>query len=296
MRIKRRSAALLINALFLHTLLASLNCAAAFSEEEFEYYIKEGYQPLYDEQDGDYPENTYLINGDVTVKRGKTLTFYPGSRIIVTKNARIQVEGTLICQGTPLNKITFSRLENEKYFYPVEQDIDTRWGGIFVHDDARAELSHSIIEQSKYGIEATPGYGSIVLDSVVMRNNRYQHLKVGGAIISVDTDKPLSLTFPVTDTVAVAKQHSARTQSQSAQAPSRFRPKLMLRIGLGTVTVGAGIAAISLHAAANSDKATYQKTGDNEYDSSYARKATHGNIWAVIALLSAAGFGITMFF
>jgi hypothetical protein len=63
--------------------------------------------PLTGEISGTYKAGDYMISGTVLVMPSSTLRFLPGTRIYFDQFSDLQVEGTLICQGTKDRSILF---------------------------------------------------------------------------------------------------------------------------------------------------------------------------------------------
>ena len=53
------------------------------------------------------PDNIYLVTGDVPVNTGSTLTILPGTEVRFAQNASLQINGTLIADGTSEQQIHF---------------------------------------------------------------------------------------------------------------------------------------------------------------------------------------------
>ncbi|MDD5676293.1 MAG: hypothetical protein PHC61_19125 [Chitinivibrionales bacterium] len=154
-------------------------------EEENYYRAKMGFVTLAGDQESDYPKDKYLVTQDVVIKKGTTMTIYPGAQLFFKKDTRIIIEGKLVCQGTEHDPITFRKLGNRDYFNPIDSAIDTRWEGVFVADSGELELTHTAITDTKYGISVHPDFSNILLDTLLFRNNKYQNLKIGNTIIPV---------------------------------------------------------------------------------------------------------------
>jgi hypothetical protein len=267
------------------------------SDEEAAYYRSKHYIPIKGEQDSDYPRGVYLVTDDVVIKKGKTMTFMPGTQVLLKKDTRITVEGRLICQGNPKGTITFGRLENEKYLIPLDAGVDARWDGIFVAESGSVEISFSYITGSKYGIENVQANGTIILDSVMFRDNKFQNLKVAGNLICVPEDKYVFYSSR-TNSAQIKVKNVGDLSSGDTKKPIGW--KFPVRIGCGALALAGG----ALYVTELVVSGDYQKKSDAAKDSTSVRQyfnkaenaARVGNIAGIFALLGTIGFTVTFFF
>ena len=75
----------------------------------------------------------YVINGNVTVPAGCTLTVSIGTRVRFHKNATLTVAGTVITQGTKDSVVTFHHDNLSQYY----NDIAGQWGGIIFQSGSK---------------------------------------------------------------------------------------------------------------------------------------------------------------
>jgi hypothetical protein len=268
-------------------------------DEEQSYYQGKHYIPLKGEQDSDYPRGVYLITDDVVVPQGKTMTFMPGTLVLFKKDTRISVTGRLICQGNSKGTITFARLANDKYFIPLDPGVDARWDGIFVGDSGSIEFSFTYINGSKYGIEnVLISNGTILLDTVMFQNNKFQNLKVEDNRIDVPENKFIFYSSKYFTPVKARKKAVAPLMTPEQKRASAW--KAPVRITLGLLAL-AGAAAYAVERVAAED---YQKKSDAASNTSqggqYQKKgedaALIGNIGGIVGIAGAVGFTITLFF
>ena len=90
----------------------------------------------------------YIISGTATVKNGISLTLMPGTRLYFHKDARLNVEGSLIVNGLLDRPIIFSgdRLER---IYSSEPG---QWNGILIQKTGSAIIKHARIMNAIVGI------------------------------------------------------------------------------------------------------------------------------------------------
>lgn len=165
-------------------------------QSEVEFYQQNGLLPFVaDEQDGDYPAGTYLVLHDLTIAKGKIMTLYPGTKILFVKDTRLIVNGILICQGKAGDQVVFDKLDNSKYFNPVDSSLDTWWDGIYISDSATVEMKHVSLRNSKNGISASPFTASVSLDTVVFSNSRFHSLRLGSETPAIANNKSISINW-----------------------------------------------------------------------------------------------------
>jgi hypothetical protein len=265
------------------------------ADEEAAFYRNKHYIPIKGEQDSDYPKGVYLVTDDVVIRKGKTMTFLPGTLVLFKKDTRITVEGRLICQGTPKGAITFGKLANDKYLIPLDSGVDARWDGIFVAESGSVEIRFSDITGSKYGLENNQANGTIILDTVMFQDNKFQNLKVGGNNICVPEDK-----FIFYSSMSSSAQGGLKNAGGSKKPVNLKSP---LRIGCGALA----LAGVVLYAAEFIVAMDYQKKTDAvrntlnqgkaiDYDKKAHDAANIGNAAGFIGILGAIGFGVTFFF
>ncbi|RJP74670.1 MAG: T9SS C-terminal target domain-containing protein [Candidatus Zixiibacteriota bacterium] len=82
----------------------------------------------------------YIVQGEVIVAPGDTLTIAPGVQVRFTGNYKFRVQGRLVAQGTQTDSILFTR------HYPTEE---SRWRGLrFEQADSTSILEYCRIEWS----------------------------------------------------------------------------------------------------------------------------------------------------
>jgi hypothetical protein len=268
------------------------------ADEETAFYRSKHYIPIKGEQDSDYPRGVYLVTDDVVIKKGKTMTFMPGTLVLFKKDTRITVEGRLICQGNSKGAITFGRLANEKYLIPLDSGVDARWDGIYVADSGSVEISFTDITGSKYGLENLQANGTIILDTVMFQDNKFQNLKVGGNAICVPEDKYIFFSSRTGGAQSVVRNIGGISQDGTKKAMSW---KFPFRIGCGALALAGGALYVTELVAAGD----YQKKSDDEKTNAtvadnYLGKAQDaaniGNIGAILGILGVIGFTVTFFF
>jgi hypothetical protein len=282
--------------LFCYTCFSQINLKA----EEEEYYKNKHYTILKGEQESDYPRGVYLVTENVVIKEGKTMTFMPGALVLFKKDTRMTVKGRLICKGSPSATITFARLANDKYFIPLDSNVDARWDGIFVSDSGNVELSFCNINGSKYGIEATASYrGIMVIDTVMFVDNKFQNLKIGNTVIDIPEKHYVffsSLKFNPNK-----PEESYKVVSSNYVPPKKvYKWKKPVQFTCGGVAL-AGLAAYGVCSYMaydyqnKSNKASNPQEA-NDYYNKGKTMANIGNAGLIVGILGTIGFSVMFFF
>jgi len=94
-------------------------------------------------------QSPYIVQGEIWINPGDTLTIEPGVQVRFTGNYKFRVQGRLVAQGTETDSILFTR------HYPTEE---SRWRGLrFEHPDSTSILEYCRIE---WAFNATELYGA----------------------------------------------------------------------------------------------------------------------------------------
>ncbi len=208
--------------------------------QEDEFYREKGYVVLNGEQDGEYPKAVYLITQKVTVPPEKTMILHPGSILLFKKDTRIIVRGELICRGAETAEITLGKLDNQKYYFPLAPELETRWDGLFLEESATLEAAFTTISQSKYGITASANHGAINLESVTFIDNKFHDIRVADAKVDYSEGHTLFERIEPggTPTPPVPPEPERRAVPQW---------KIAASIGSGAVVAGGVILAALFH-------------------------------------------------
>jgi len=108
----------------------------------------------------------YIVVADVIVERDVFLTIEPGVVIKFTAGANLIIDGGLIAEGIPTNKITFTSNAS----IPTKGD----WGGILIRNN-NTIISNVIVEYAQEGIRfqwyAPTEYMSLSIANIFVSNN-----------------------------------------------------------------------------------------------------------------------------
>jgi hypothetical protein len=112
------------------------------------------------------------LAGDVTVNYGVTLTIEPGVRVLLNSNVSLIINGRLLAEGDPANRIVFSRVS-----------ASGRWGGITINDSPgspETRLRHAHVEFN--GTTAIHASGATVfLDHLTFGSTDHGYISLDGA-------------------------------------------------------------------------------------------------------------------
>jgi len=105
---------------------------------------------------------TYQVLGDITVPAGETLTVPAGVQFRFPKNAKLNVNGSLVVQGTINSPVIFTSSE----ITPAMLD----WHGIVVQSDANVIIDYAIIEYANLGVQFLSGSNGTISNSILVDN------------------------------------------------------------------------------------------------------------------------------
>ena len=131
-----------------------------------------------------------LINCDVTVNSGKTLTIAPGTRIISTGHYKIDIKGRLLAIGNVDSFITFSAYK-----------ANTGWAGIRFYNTSSSNDTSKIefctFQDGKANGSGLDGYGGAIFvynfSKLIIRNSKFSNnyaINYGGAICTYSNASP----------------------------------------------------------------------------------------------------------
>lgn len=95
----------------------------------------------------------YHVLGTVPVSAGATLTVNPGAILRFVPGRRLQVNGSLVANGTSTNRVVFQSASA----YPAKGD----WFGLQIMPGGNANLSYIRLQHSTYGVDFAGGQGTL---------------------------------------------------------------------------------------------------------------------------------------
>jgi hypothetical protein len=268
--------------------------------------------PLSGEQDGLLETNEYLVTGLVTVKRGKTLSFTPGSVVRFKQYGEIVVEGTLKCAGTQHAPIVFTSRNHRSPGSDVnDAPAPFDWNGILAVDSLSSiDIENVYINFSTFGLDIRSLLANIRVKNVVFDGNGKGNIMVAGKQLDVKDKEPFSYSqwLPLDDTVRTApvapppfKEPVVVMPPPKVKTPLKDPWKFPVRLGCGVLAATGTILGFYF----DGKVADYQKKFDNEHGdvnavNSYAenreKASDRRNISKIIAIIGACGFSITFLF
>ena len=269
--------------------------------------------PLSGEQDGLLETNEYLVTGLVTVKRGKTLSFTPGSVVRFKRYGGIVVEGTLKCAGTRPMPLVFTSCNQRSPGSDVKDAAAPfDWNGILAVDSLSSiDIENALIKFSTFGLDIRSLLANIRLKNVVFDDNGKGNVIVAGKQLDVKDKEPFfySQWLPLDDSLLTAKvvaapshkEPDSKTPPPKKQSPKKCAWKFPVRLGCGALAATGTILAFYFDGKVDD----YQKKFDNEHVdmnavNSYAKNRDKAverrDISKIIAIIGACGFSIMFLF
>ncbi len=120
----------------------------------------------------------HILDCNLVVPTGLTLTINPGTIIKTKPNYGITVQGTLNATGTAQQPITFTSIKDDTAGGDTNADntnttpAKNDWGGISVDSHARATLTHATIAWATRGVYSNGADATVIRDSVVRDTGR----------------------------------------------------------------------------------------------------------------------------
>jgi hypothetical protein len=267
------------------------------------------------EQDGFLETGHYLVTGPITVKRGKTLSFAPGSIIRFQRFTGVVVEGSLKCVGTTGLPILFTS-QNHRVSGQLSKDAPAPfdWNGILVADSlASLDFENVHVIYSTFGLDIKSSRSNIRLKDAAFDENGQFNLRVNGEQVDVKDNEPFSYVLPpwpeggaVVAAPAVSEPMPLPVVRDSLPAIKPVRTgawKTPMRIGFGAIALTGAVAAFVYDSEVAKNQRKYDElTGqaDPAAFAAYLEKrddaAIKRTISTIIAAVGACGFSITFLF
>ncbi|MBN1309646.1 MAG: hypothetical protein JXA18_17125 [Chitinispirillaceae bacterium] len=217
--------------------LLAVSTYARLTAEDLAVISETGLVPLTGEQEGKYAGRDYVVVETMRIKRGDTVTFAPGTRLFFHPNARMIINGTLHCKGSPANPITVGKLPFSLPKLSSEMMVFDNTS-IFVYRGGGLYLRHTHLADSSVRVRLTDMTSAFAIDTVTCTGNRF---------MLPDT----SLLFPPKAIVTCTNERGAVAghcgwvlPAEETKAPPARRfhltPLVAVRIALG---VGSAAAA-----------------------------------------------------
>ncbi|WP_293312111.1 hypothetical protein [Pedobacter sp. UBA5917] len=90
----------------------------------------------------------YVISGSLTVMNGYSLTIQPGTKVYFHKDANLNIEGSLLVNGTVAEPVLFCSDRLEKLY----NDEPGQWKGIFLKRTGNGIIKNAVIKNASVGI------------------------------------------------------------------------------------------------------------------------------------------------
>ncbi|HKQ37497.1 MAG TPA: hypothetical protein VJ063_05420 [Verrucomicrobiae bacterium] len=128
-------------------------------------------------------DSPIIVAGDVTVNFGATLTIEPGVRVLFQPGFILTVNGILVAEGDPTNRIVFSRAPGNT----------GTWGGISVNGLQESRIRYAHVEFNSGNAISVAG-GTVWLDHMTFGTplHTYVDLSGGSSFVISDCEFPNS--------------------------------------------------------------------------------------------------------
>lgn len=239
--------------------------------------------------------NPYIVEKDITVPRGKTLTVKEGSVLIFKQFTGLIIQGSCRVNGTESHPVVFTSINDAAYNKTASQEAASfDWNGITVDKKSgQVEFNHAEVRFSVFGIKSQNS--KIIIRKSIFSQNGQFHFTINDKIQGVQDNQ----AFSFNDRESV--------QTEASAGGGNLQKRKIIRyslLGAGAACTIAGIIMSAKAASAYSDwsdleqqttplpqPGEYEKRRD-KYNSAF----TGALILDILGGLGLAGFGVTFFF
>lgn len=257
----------------------------------------------------DVKKNPYIVEKDIVIPKGKSLTIPEGIVILFHPFTGFQVAGRLVVQGSNEQPVIFTSI-SEKNFNPQSEQLPNPfdWNGIFVTKDADgAFLNHFSLKYSVYGVKSQ--CKNIIIQNAVFQQNGQFHFTVNEQIQFVQDNIPFSygdsnavhqITTNISNDInskVAADKHKDKPKHSKSKLISIFRYS-SLGVGVAGGIAGA-ILAVKMNQYLNKCNDIVKNGGYddfNYYQEKYDSMRSALIISSAIGGLGIVGFGISFAF
>lgn len=212
------------------------------------FYKKAGFTSLIGNVQGTLKAQPYIVEDSIVIKSATVLSIESGALLVFVPNAKMIIDGHLICRGSPSAPIIFTNSSEIQIKHLLHTE-NSEWYGIILRDSAKMDLRYCHVRNSKKGVTVINKDCSVMCDNVTLENN-VQSFSYCDSVLPVIEGKPFTLTFngdkPVLDLAIKVNNGFEENSTHRRSGIHLFDPQYRnLRIGL-TVSAGVGaFAAIS---------------------------------------------------
>lgn len=239
----------------------------------------------------------FVVEKELTVPRGKTLTVKEGCVLLFKQFAGLTIKGNCFVNGTPAHPVVFTSINDSVYNKTSTQESNPfDWNGITVTGESSDVLFKYVnVRYSTFGIKSQ-NPDMMILQGLFAQNGQF-HFTVNDKIQTIAENQP----FSYNENRKIPEQ-----PAPAAKAPLS-RQRKILRFGLLGAGAAGAITGIILSANAASKYSHWKDISSQtnplpppgEYEK--RRDAFHGALTGaiitdIIGVLGLAGFGLTFVF
>jgi hypothetical protein len=201
--------------------------------EELSSISATGLTPLTGEQEGDYACRDYVIVETMRISHNQTVTFAAGTRLFFHPDARIAINGSLVCNGTSSKPVSIGKLQFSLPMLSTSRKMLFDSTSIYIYRKGTLSLRHTHLIDSSVRIRLTDSTSLFTFDSVTGAGNRLTLPDTAlflpdKAVVACSNEKAggLELCIPL------PSQHSPSVSLP--RSPSNIKRNVFFRIGLGS--------------------------------------------------------------
>ncbi len=241
--------------------------------------------------------NPFIVEKDMTVPKGKSLTINEGCVLIFKSFTGLTIQGNCSVNGTGNHPVIFTSINDSLINKTGTQPASAfDWNGITVaKESGSVAFNYVNVRFSVYGIKSQNPH--VVIREGIFRQNGQFHFTINDKIQSVQDNLPFSYNVKT----------PAQGQSPSPAKPERPRKLKIIRYSLLGVGAAGSIAGIIMSINASSAYSDWkhieQETNPLPLPGEYERRQDKYNsaftgalIFDILGGLGLAGFGVTFMF
>ncbi|MDD5672586.1 MAG: hypothetical protein PHC61_00360 [Chitinivibrionales bacterium] len=168
----------------------------------------------------------YIVTGDLSVGKGKTLTLKPGCVLLFRQYTGLIVDGSIVAEGSRENPIAFTSANDNKYNDTAKAQAQSfDWNGLTITQNAKsAKLTNFILCYSVFGLKSQTE--KISVSNGVFHSNGQFNFTVNEHILNAQDNFPYSY------------QAEGFQETQNKTSDNRFVAPVVTGIA-GLIAVGA---------------------------------------------------------
>ena len=238
--------------------------------------------------------NPFVVEKEITVPKGKTLTIREGCVLLFKQFTGLTVQGNCSVDGTREHPVVFTSINDAMFNKTTVQEAGAfDWNGVTVEKKSGSVVFNYVdLRFSVYGIKSQNP--AIIIRQSVFNQNGQFHFTINEKIQSVQDNQPYSYN------------NSLQTKTSATSAAEKSKSFKVIRYSLLGVGSAASIGGIIMSIKAASAYSDWKKIEEvpplpqpgqyEDLQNKYNNAFTAALILDILGGLGLAGFGVTFAF